>query len=129
MMTWSLANGGMYWNGLCVSRALFVKLGRHWPLSVAVLDFPDIPYYWFLCYTPVRTMSTDEKVLKILEDVQADIKGLKQGQKGLEAGQKGLEAGQKGLEAGQKALQDDMTAVKAETAKIPGVEQRLDRMG
>jgi len=60
-------------------------------------------------------MSTDEKVLKILEDVQADIKGLKQGQKG--------------LEAGQQALQDDMTGVKADTARIPGVEQRLDRMG
>jgi outer membrane murein-binding lipoprotein Lpp len=105
----------MYWNGLCVSRALFVKLGRHWPLSVEVLDFPDIPYYWFLCYTPVRTMSTDEKVLKILEDVQADMKGLKQGQKG--------------LEAGQQALQDDMTAVRAETAKIPGLEQRLDHQG
>jgi hypothetical protein len=43
-------------------------------------------------------MSTDEKVLKILEDLQA----------------------------GQKALQDDMTAVKAETGKIPAIEQRLD---
>jgi len=53
-------------------------------------------------------MSTDEKVLKILEDVQADIRGLKQG---------------------QQALQDDMTAVKAETAKIPGLEQRLDHHG
>jgi peptidoglycan hydrolase CwlO-like protein len=53
-------------------------------------------------------MSTDEKVLKILENVQADIKGLKQG---------------------QQALQDDMTAVKAETAKIPGLEQRLDHQG
>ena len=60
-------------------------------------------------------MSTDEKVLKILEDVRADIKGLKQGQQG--------------LEAGQKALQDDVTAVKAETAKIPGLEQRLDHQG
>jgi hypothetical protein len=45
-------------------------------------------------------MSTDEKVLKILED---------------------LEKGQKALEAGQKALQDDMTAVKAETGKIPAI--------
>jgi peptidoglycan hydrolase CwlO-like protein len=53
-------------------------------------------------------MSTDEQVLKILEDVQADIKGLRQG---------------------QQALQDDMTAVKAETAKIPGLEQRLDNQG
>jgi outer membrane murein-binding lipoprotein Lpp len=42
---------------------------------------------------------------------------------------KGLKQGQKGLEAGQKALQDDMTGVKADTARIPGVEQRLDRMG
>jgi exonuclease VII small subunit len=50
-------------------------------------------------------MSTDEKVLKILED---------------------LEKGQKALEAGQKALQDDMTAVKAETGKIPAIEQRLE---
>src|SRR5436853_7302063 len=49
--------------------------------------------------------------------------------KGLKQGQKGLEAGQQGLEAGQQALQDDMTAVKAETAKIPGVEQRLDHQG
>ena len=53
-------------------------------------------------------MSTDEKVLKILEDLQA---------------------GQKALEAGQKALQDDMTAVKADTGKIPGIEQRLDHHG
>jgi outer membrane murein-binding lipoprotein Lpp len=67
-------------------------------------------------------MSTDEKVLKILEDVQADIKGLKQGQEG-------LAAGQRALEAGQKALQGDMTAVKAETAKIPAIEQRLDNQG
>jgi len=60
-------------------------------------------------------MSTDEKVLKILEDVQADIKGLKQGQQG--------------LEAGQRALQEDVTAIKSETAKIPGLEQRLEHHG
>src|SRR5437763_5330621 len=60
-------------------------------------------------------MSTDEKVLKIVEDVQADIKGLKQGEQG--------------LEAGQQALQDDVTAVKADAAKIPGLEQRLEHHG
>jgi hypothetical protein len=49
--------------------------------------------------------------------------------KGLQQGQKGLEAGQRVLEAGQQALQDDVTAVKAETGKIPGVEQRLDHQG
>jgi chromosome segregation ATPase len=67
-------------------------------------------------------MSTDEKVLKLLEDVQADIKGLKQGQQG-------LVAGQRVLETGQRALQNDMSAVKDETAKIPGLEQRLDHHG
>jgi hypothetical protein len=53
-----------------------------------------------LWYT-ARTMSTDEKVLKILEELQH----------------------------GQKALQDDMSVVKAETAKIPAIEQRLDHHG
>jgi hypothetical protein len=91
------------------------QAGPSWLPCVEALDFPHIPYYFLLCYTPVRTMSTDEQVLKILEDVQADIKGLKQGQQG--------------LAAGQQALQDDMTAVKAETAKIPGLEQRLDHQG
>jgi chromosome segregation ATPase len=91
----------MHWYGLCFSRALFVKLGRHWPLSEEVPDFPYIPYYFLLCYTPVRTMRTDESVLKILEDLQA----------------------------GQRALQDDVAAIKSETAKIPGLEQRLDHQG
>lgn len=46
-------------------------------------------------------MRTDENVLKILEDLQA----------------------------GQRALQDDVTAVKSETGKIPGLEQRLELQG
>jgi hypothetical protein len=54
-----------------------------------------------LYYNSVRTMSTDENVLKILEDLQA----------------------------GQRALQDDVTAIKSETAKIPGLEQRLEHQG
>src|SRR5947209_8302596 len=78
--------------------------------SRAVMGFSPEKYLIFpifrstgsmLYCTPVRTMSTDENVLKILEDLQA----------------------------GQKALQDDMTGLKADTARIPGVEQRLDRMG
>jgi hypothetical protein len=60
-------------------------------------------------------MNGDEKILQVLDDLRADIKGLKQGQKA--------------LEAGQKALQDDVTAVKAETGKIPAIEQRLDHHG
>ena len=46
-------------------------------------------------------MSTDEKVLKILEDLQT----------------------------GQRALQDDVRTIKSETAKIPGLEERLDNQG
>jgi outer membrane murein-binding lipoprotein Lpp len=60
-------------------------------------------------------MSTDEKVLKILEDVQADIQGLKQGQKA--------------LQDDMTAVKEDVAAVKAETAKIPGIEQRLEHHG
>jgi hypothetical protein len=60
-------------------------------------------------------MSTDEKVLKILDELQS-------GQKALQ------EAVQK--QGGQiAALQDDVTAVKADTGKIPGLEQRLDHQG
>jgi uncharacterized phage infection (PIP) family protein YhgE len=43
-------------------------------------------------------MNSDEKILKILEDVQANIKA--------------LHAGQKNLEAGQKNLQADVTSIK-----------------
>ena len=71
-------------------------------------------------------MSADEKVLKILEDLQADITGLKQGQQGLEAGQQSLEAGQRALQDDMTAVKDDVAAVKAETGKIPAIEQRLD---
>jgi len=60
-------------------------------------------------------MNTDEKIVKVLEDLRADIKGLQQGQKT--------------LEAGQQALQDDVTAIKSETAKMPAIEQRLDHHG
>ena len=50
-------------------------------------------------------MSTDEKILQALDDLRADVQ--KQGEQ-------------------IAALQDDVTAVKADTAKIPGLEQRLD---
>jgi chromosome segregation ATPase len=81
-------------------------------------------------------MNNDNKILQALDELRADIKGLKQGQQGLEAGQKALAAGQKALgDAVQKqgdqlaTLQADVTAVKAETGKIPGIEQRLDHHG
>jgi chromosome segregation ATPase len=37
-------------------------------------------------------MNTDDKIFKILEDLQADVKGLQQGQQSLEAGQKAIQA-------------------------------------
>src|SRR3989442_2810958 len=37
------------------------------------LDRANIP----LCYNTTRTMSTDEKILKVLEDLQADVKAMK----------------------------------------------------
>ena len=67
-------------------------------------------------------MNTDEKLLKALEDLRADVKTLN-------TKVDSVEQGQKALETGQKALQDDVTAIKSETAKIPGIEQRLDHHG
>jgi chromosome segregation ATPase len=53
-------------------------------------------------------MNTDEKILQALDDLRADVR--KQGER-------------------LDALQDDVAAVKAETGKIPAIEQRLDHHG
>ena len=60
-------------------------------------------------------MNTDDKIVQALNDLRADMRGLKQGQQT--------------LVDGQKALQDDVTAIKIETAKLPAIEQRLDHHG
>jgi chromosome segregation ATPase len=67
-------------------------------------------------------MGADDKIVKILEELQS-------GQKALEAGQRTLQADVKMQGERLEALQDDMTAVKAETGKIPAIEQRLDHHG
>ena len=67
-------------------------------------------------------MSADEQVLKILEELSDKVDTLDQGQKALQDGVQ--------KQSGQiAALQDGVTVVKADTAKIPGVEQRLDHHG
>lgn len=53
-------------------------------------------------------MSTDEKIIKLLEELRDDVHILKDGQKILEAGQKVVEFGHKTLKAGQQALQADV---------------------
>jgi chromosome segregation ATPase len=53
-------------------------------------------------------MNADEKIIKALDDLRADM--------------------QKQVER-LEVLQDDVTTIKAETAKIPGLEQRLDHHG
>jgi uncharacterized phage infection (PIP) family protein YhgE len=67
-------------------------------------------------------MNADEKIVKILEALQ-------EGQKTLESGQKALRADVQKQGEQITALQDDVTAVKAETGKIPAIEQRLDHQG
>src|SRR5215217_4052532 len=67
-------------------------------------------------------MNADEKIVKILEALQ-------EGQKTLESGQKALRADVQKQGKQITALQDDVTAIKAETGKIPGLEQRLDHQG
>jgi hypothetical protein len=60
-------------------------------------------------------MNIDEKVLKILENLQADVKA--------------LHDGQNNLEAGQKSLQADVTVMKGEVEKIPAIEKQLAQQG
>lgn len=66
-------------------------------------------------------MNNEEKILKILDAIQTDIGGLKEGQKSLEAGQtamqadiSGLKEGQKNLEVGQAAMQADIGLIKTQ---------------
>jgi uncharacterized phage infection (PIP) family protein YhgE len=60
-------------------------------------------------------MNNDEKILKILEGLKADIEV--------------LHDGQNNLEAGQKSLQADVTVMKGEVEKIPAMEKQLDQQG
>jgi peptidoglycan hydrolase CwlO-like protein len=60
-------------------------------------------------------MNSDEKILRILEDLKADIKI--------------LHDGQNNLEDGQKSLQADVTVMKGEVEKIPAMEKQLDQQG
>jgi chromosome segregation ATPase len=60
-------------------------------------------------------MNSDEKILKILEDLKADIEV--------------LHDGQINLENGQKSLQSDVTVMKGEIEKIPAMENQLDQQG
>ena len=53
----------------------------------------------------------------------------KRDKKTLESGQKALRADVQKQGEQLATLQDDVTAVKAETTKIPGLEQRLDHQG
>src|SRR5215217_6577492 len=67
-------------------------------------------------------MNADEKIVKILEELQS-------GQKALEAGQQALRADVQKQGDQVATIQDDVTAIKSETGKIPAIEQRLDHQG
>jgi peptidoglycan hydrolase CwlO-like protein len=71
-------------------------------------------------------MNSDEKILNILEDIQANIKVLHAGQKNLEDGQKNLEAGQKNLEDGQKNLEAGQMVLQADVKELHGKVDNVD---
>jgi chromosome segregation ATPase len=60
-------------------------------------------------------MNSDEKILKILEGLKADIEV--------------LHDGQINLKKGQKSLQSDVTVMKGEIERIPAMEKQLDQQG
>ncbi|MEN6388784.1 MAG: hypothetical protein ABFD04_00065 [Syntrophomonas sp.] len=63
-------------------------------------------------------MKNEEKILKILEAMQADISGLKEGQRSLQDGQKSLENGQSSLQEGQRALEDRQKSLEEGQIKL-----------
>jgi predicted nuclease with TOPRIM domain len=83
-------------------------------------------------------MNSDEKILKILEDVQANIKALHDGQKNLEAGQIVLQGDVKELHGKvdnvelkaeaihdyQQKAQAEMMGIMHDIAEINGQEQK-----
>src|SRR5437868_4023286 len=74
-------------------------------------------------------MNNDDKIVKILADLQAGQKALSDKVDTLDQGQKALHADVQKQGESLAALQDDVTAVKTETAKIPSIEQRLEHHG
>jgi predicted nucleic acid-binding Zn-ribbon protein len=73
-------------------------------------------------YNAYRTMNTDDKIVKILENLQS-------GQKALQADVQKQGERLEGLQDDVTAVKADVAAVKAETGKIPAIEQRLDHHG
>lgn len=69
-------------------------------------------------YTVIMAKDFEEKVLKALGNLQADVSGLKKGQASLENGQESLQKGQASLEKGQKKLQSDVTSLQDNVADI-----------
>jgi hypothetical protein len=67
-------------------------------------------------------MSTDDKIVKILEELQS-------GQKALQEDVSSLKDVQHKQGKQLATLQDDTIAVKNETGKIPAIEQRLEHHG
>jgi hypothetical protein len=57
-------------------------------------------------------MNNDDKILKALEDLQADVKGLKQGQQALEGGQKAILADVNTIKGDVQALKGDAETLK-----------------
>ena len=74
-------------------------------------------------------MNSDEKILKALGDLQADVAGIKDFQQKQGKQLATLQDDMTAVKDDVLAVKDDMTTVKAETGKIPAIEQRLDHHG
>jgi hypothetical protein len=62
-------------------------------------------------------MNTDDKIFEILEDLQAGVKGLQQGQQSLESGQKALQADVASIKDAQQQQGKDIAALKSGQAQ------------
>jgi cell division septum initiation protein DivIVA len=72
-------------------------------------------------------MNSDDKIIKILEDLQAGQKNLEEGQKALQADVQRQGKDIASLRAGQEWQGEQLTQVSREVSKIPAIEKQLDQ--
>ena len=72
-------------------------------------------------------MNSDEKIIKMLEDLQAGQKNLEDGQKALQADVQMQGKDIASLKTGQDQQEKQLTQASREVSKIPAIEKQLDQ--
>jgi hypothetical protein len=77
-----------------------------------------------MCYNTSKTMTTDEKILKAIEELQADVTTIKDVQQKQGKRLEALEAGQKTLEADVKGLHGKVDTVELKVEAVHAYQKQ-----